>query len=843
MKTFFLSVFIAFLAFASFGQGGSTFYYSGGERIALDEDPHTLVVHFDPQQAETVSALALEGLNKVEVHPEQGRALLTFTEEIHVEDLRPARLGLPTESVYSIEQGFQLEDGFKLALTHEVVAGFSDAMALDAPELQELLQELSASWQKDAFGVQIFRVSQPRDAIALSNMLVENALADWAHPDFYAEVTRYNDPLYPQQFQMNNTGQTVNNATGVAGVDCNAPDAWAITTGDASLTIAIIDDGLAAHEDLVDGDGNTRILTGYTPATGGNGAPRFVFDAHGMACAGIAAATHNNSKGIKGMAPEVKLRSVNIFWGGETASQLADAINWARIQGADVLSNSWGYTSCSLSLDVLNTALSNAHTNGRDGKGCVIVFAAGNDGYNNCIPYPGNQPSVIAVGAITNQGNHSNYSNKGSQLSLVAPSSPSPNQTGGYVRTIDRMGNSGYNNGNYYNLFGGTSASCPVVAGVAALVLAVDPDLTSTEVQTLMETTATDMGASGFDNTYGHGRVNAGAAVAAAADGTDLPEPEPCEGTEATLTLTLDNYPGETTWTLTGEDGVSWGSGGPYAGLQGVTISEDFCLPDGCYSFTIFDTYGDGICCSWGQGSYLLETSEGEVLASGGAFDDEEETAFCLGEEEETEPEPVPCIQPYPQVQDLVATVQDNGVLLNWTPIPGSIVCHVYIGEGPTGAFVRYRVGGQSLASHVVSPSFFSENGIYNARVRCGCSLSPSILGPLSDYAVYEWTGGSNISAFDMPPAEAIMDQLHMTAFPNPTNGDLQAEVTTAQESQLVFRLYDLLGKLVFAQNETAFAGTMRYRFDLSGLDESVYLLQVVNENGMSTFSRIVVAK
>lgn len=842
MRPLFLLIFLSLFSAAAFGQSESTYYYSGGERINLSEDPETVVLHFDPQLAVAVSSLTFDRLNKVEVHPEQGRALLTFAGGVNAEDLTPARLGLPSESVHSIEQGIQLEDGFKLALTHEVVAGFSDPANLDSPDFQQLLEAHGARWSKAEFGVQFFQVAQPRDAITLSNLLVENAIADWAHPDFYAEVTRYNDPLYPQQFQMNNTGQTVNNSAGVAGIDCNAPDAWAITTGDPSLTIAIIDDGLAAHEDLVDGEGNTRILPGYTPATGGNGAPRFSFDAHGMACAGIAAATHNNSKGIRGMAPEVKLRSVNIFWGGETTSQLAGAINWARIQGADVLSNSWGYTSCLLSLDVLNTALSNAQSNGRDGLGCVVVFAAGNDSYT-CITYPANQSSVIAVGAVTNQGQHSAYSNKGSQLSLVAPSSPSPGQNGGFVRTIDRMGNSGYNNGNYYGLFGGTSASCPAVSGVAALILAIDPNLTSTEVQTLMETTATDMGTSGFDTTYGYGRVNAGDAVAAAADDANVPEPEPCIGTEAILSLTLDNYPGETTWTLSGEDGVNYASGGPYAGLQNVTITEEFCLPDGCYSFTIFDSYGDGICCSWGAGSYSLETAEGDALASGGAFDEEEATAFCIGEEEEPEPEPVPCVQPYPQVQDLEASVQENGVLLNWTPIPGSIVCHVYIGSGPTGAFVRYRVGGQNLSSHLVSPSFFSENGVYNARVRCGCSLSPSILGPLSDYAVYEWNGGSNISAFDMPPAEAIMEQLHMTTYPNPTSGDLQVEVTTTHESQLVFRLYDLLGKLVFTQNENANTGKLLYRFDLSGLDESVYLMQVANESGMSTFSRIVVTK
>lgn len=104
--------------------------------------------------------------------------------------------------------------------------------------------------------------------------------------------------------------------------------------------------------------------------------------------------------------------------------------------------------------------------------------------------------------------------------------------------------------------------------------------------------------------------------------------PCPCEGQDVTLTINLDNYPGETTWTIT-SGGLTYASGGPYSGA-GTTVVEVNCLNDGCYEFNIFDSYGDGICCAYGNGSYLLEDASGTVLASGGDFQSSESTPFCL---------------------------------------------------------------------------------------------------------------------------------------------------------------------------------------------------------------------
>ncbi|WP_204344410.1 M43 family zinc metalloprotease [Psychroserpens algicola] len=104
-----------------------------------------------------------------------------------------------------------------------------------------------------------------------------------------------------------------------------------------------------------------------------------------------------------------------------------------------------------------------------------------------------------------------------------------------------------------------------------------------------------------------------------------------CSDNEVNLSITFDNYPEETAWTLTNASGSTVASGGTYGNqADGSTYTEDLCLPDGCYTFTITDTYGDGICCSYGNGSYSVTDASG-VLASGGSFSSSEATQICVG--------------------------------------------------------------------------------------------------------------------------------------------------------------------------------------------------------------------
>jgi hypothetical protein len=102
-----------------------------------------------------------------------------------------------------------------------------------------------------------------------------------------------------------------------------------------------------------------------------------------------------------------------------------------------------------------------------------------------------------------------------------------------------------------------------------------------------------------------------------------------CADTEVTLTLVLDNYPSETSWTLSDGSGATVASGSGYS-TAGATITETFCLPDDCYEFTINDSYGDGICCAYGNGSYSLDAGATN-LASGGSFGSSETSQIDIG--------------------------------------------------------------------------------------------------------------------------------------------------------------------------------------------------------------------
>ena len=100
-------------------------------------------------------------------------------------------------------------------------------------------------------------------------------------------------------------------------------------------------------------------------------------------------------------------------------------------------------------------------------------------------------------------------------------------------------------------------------------------------------------------------------------------------GSGVTVAILTDNYPGETTWSLTDVSGTVVASGGPYA-TQAVEEVTQVCVAPGCYTFTINDSYGDGICCAYGTGLYTV-SSQGTVLATGGEFADTESAEFCLG--------------------------------------------------------------------------------------------------------------------------------------------------------------------------------------------------------------------
>ncbi len=325
---------------------------------------------------------------------------------------------------------------------------------------------------------------------------------NWCEPNTTINIIRYNT-YYNCQYYLHNEGQT----GGTTGVDINVEPAWGIISGGSNnIKTAVIDDGIdLQHEDLSAG-----LLEGYTLNSNTKGEHTSGIDGeghyycHGTACAGIIGAG-DNSIGIKGVAYNTKILPVNINFAYSVAD-LANAIYWAA-QRADVISCSWG---CTQNDDIIDE-ITNARTNGRNGKGCVVVFAAGNETANS-IAFPANVSGVISVGAIDKNGNHCSYSNTGPELDLVAPSGEC--NWAGDVWTTDIMNGNAYY-GNYMSNFGGTSAACPQVAGVAALMLSANPDLTESQVRSILCSTAIPKGDTIAipNNTYGYGLVDAFHAV------------------------------------------------------------------------------------------------------------------------------------------------------------------------------------------------------------------------------------------------------------------------------------------------------------------------------------------
>lgn len=282
----------------------------------------------------------------------------------------------------------------------------------------------------------------------------------------------YNDPVFSLQWGLSNSN----------GIDVNALKAWNWADG-KKIKVAIIDSGVdKTHPDLSDNISSLSydIMTGTSPSR--------VYDKHGTCCAGVIGAVRNNGIGIVGIAPNVEIMPISFdFKGNLSGSQIADAINWAWQNGADVINMS---LTCSPN-DKMTDAIKNALTKGRNGKGCVVVAASGNQGQSS-VGYPANVEGVIAVGSIDRNGLHDPDSNYGENLDFVAP--------GVNVWTTILNGE--------YDVLNGTSLAAPMISGIAALLLSLDSEATASEVYWNMVDACREL-PENTHNKIGHGLVDA----------------------------------------------------------------------------------------------------------------------------------------------------------------------------------------------------------------------------------------------------------------------------------------------------------------------------------------------
>ncbi|MBD2568872.1 S8 family serine peptidase [Anabaena lutea] len=369
-----------------------------------------------------------------------------------------------------------------------------------------------------------------------------------------------NDPLFSQQWHLNNTGQ----GGGTLGVDANIIPAWDVLDTlntpirGTGVTIAVVDDGLQiSHPDISPG---YQASLSYDFNSNDSDPTPSSTDGHGTSVGGVAAARGNNSIGVSGAAPGANLSGIRLTAAATTDQQEANALTY-QSQGNYIYNNSWGPSDTGTSLaspgPLTLAALQTGVTTGRGGKGSIYTWAGGNGRANNDNSnYDGyaNSRYVIAVAANRNDANgaFSSYSEPGANLLVTAPSNGG---TLGIV-TTDLTGADGYNglaDQNYTNNFGGTSSATPLVSGVVALMLQANPNLTWRDVQHILVRSAEkndptnsdwSVNSAGHDvnHNYGFGQIDALAAVNLAKTWVNVgPEISTTSGTQTVGAAIPDN--------------------------------------------------------------------------------------------------------------------------------------------------------------------------------------------------------------------------------------------------------------------------------------------------------------
>ena len=421
------------------------------------------------------------------------------------------------------------------------------------------VQRLSASNGQD---LSVFTAG--RDTLTTIKALNQRDDVEYAEPNYirYATATP-DDSLYRLQFHY---------------ADIRLPQAWDLTNGSSDVTVAVIDSGVFLNHDDLEG----KLVSGYdfisdpsvsrdgdgidsNPDDPGDSNQRGASSWHGTHVTGTIAAATDNDQGTSGAGWNTRVMPLRVLGlnGEGSTYDVLQAVRYAAR-----LSNDSG-TLPSSRADIINLSLGSSFRSSAEqdaftaarNAGVIIVAAAGNSSTNELF-YPASYDGVISVSATAPDDSLAYYSNFGSKIDVAAPGGDLRNDTNsdgqpdGVLSTS--VDDSSGTRSTAYTLQQGTSMATPHVAGVLALMKAVDPTLTPAEVDSLLSSGSItdDIGAAGRDDQFGHGLINALKAVQEAnnlAGGGSVPQVPVLEsdpdklqfGSGSSLTLTLDNVNSE----------------------------------------------------------------------------------------------------------------------------------------------------------------------------------------------------------------------------------------------------------------------------------------------------------
>lgn len=410
-----------------------------------------------------------------------------------------------------------------LVMTDRVAVQFDPDMPLERVQKKAHEHGLLLVQQLDRIPngyVAVVRRRYEKDALQIANELLYKKLAVEAEPVWVRSMV--STSLISKQWHLSNDG-----TNGKAGADANVLKAWELGATGNGISIAIIEPGGIdiSHAQL---DLPGKLVPSYDAEYDeGDASPLYWTETHGTNVAGVALAARITAEVAAGAAPEARLIPVRAGYKVDRAGDMVEelayyrAFRYARLQGADVVSCSWGVPGQKVVDQIPPFYVRNEFRlltqEGRGGKGTPIFFAAGNDNENMSNNRWASNPNVIAIAASTDSDKKAGYSNFGESIWVCAPGGP---------RGITTIASGG----GHTDDFAGTSAACPLAAAVAALMLSMRPDLTLPDIKSILRETAVKIDGTGsfVDRTeasyetkyvagrslaYGYGRIDAAEAV------------------------------------------------------------------------------------------------------------------------------------------------------------------------------------------------------------------------------------------------------------------------------------------------------------------------------------------